>query len=158
MGVLHLPIGPVGAGKSTWSLRQRALHVDVDTWMVDLFGADPRPSTDVLAWYLERRERVRRRAWAVATDALELGVDVVLELGLVGRAERIDAYHRAMTLDAEVRIAWIDAPRVERRARVLARNAQAGAQVVSEAMFERASDAWEPPEDDEVARYGISRG
>ncbi|MCA9570827.1 MAG: ATP-binding protein [Myxococcales bacterium] len=157
MGVLHLPIGPVGAGKSTWSLRQTALHVDVDTWMVDLFGADPRPSTDVLAWYLERRERVRRRAWAVATDALELGMDVVLELGLVGRAERIDAYHRALALDAEVRIHWIDAPRGERRARVLARNTQAGAQVVPEAMFERASDAWEPPDDDEVARYGISR-
>ncbi len=45
---LHLIVGPVGAGKSTFARRmmvsRRATFLDLDTWMVRLYGEDPRPS------------------------------------------------------------------------------------------------------------------
>ncbi len=52
----------------------------------------------------------------------------------------------------------VDAPRDVRRQRVLARNAAAGSltQVVPEAFFERASDAWEPVTEAERADWPIA--
>ena len=59
-GTLHLLIGPVGAGKSTYAreriARSPALFLDLDAWMVRLFGADPRHSEGVMAWFLEGLE------------------------------------------------------------------------------------------------------
>lgn len=55
--MLHLVIGPVGAGKSTFARElakeNSAVHLDLDAWMAVLFAAD-RPATDTMPWYLER--------------------------------------------------------------------------------------------------------
>lgn len=150
-GTLHLLIGPVGAGKSTYG-RRRAVEtggvfLDLDTWMVRLFGADARPSDNVIGWYLERRERCRGLLWDVSLDVLRTGADVLLEAGLVTAADREAHYGRARDEDLPLRVHLVDAPRDVRRARVLRRNESPGAftQLVPPAFFERASDAWEPP-------------
>jgi predicted kinase len=160
-GTLHLLLGPVGAGKSTYARRQLAqtpaVFLDLDAWMVRLFGQDPRPEENVMAWYLERRERCRAVMWDVATGVLEGATDVYLELGLLTAAEREQAYARARVEGWALRVIVVEAPRDVRRARVLARNEQNApfTQIVPSALFERASDAWESPSDKERVAYGI---
>lgn len=154
-------IGPVGAGKSTYAQRKaaatRGVFLDLDTWMVRLFGADPRPADNVLAWYLERRDRCRELLWNVALDVLRCGTDVFLEIGLLGVAEREAFYSRARGENLTLAVHLLDAPREARRERVLRRNQEPGpyTQVVPLEYFERASDAWEPPPESERASWDI---
>lgn len=151
MSTLHLLIGPVGAGKTTFARRRasgaRAVFLDLDTWMVRLFGADARPEDNVIAWYLERRDRCRALLWDVAREILASGVDVFLELGLVRRLERDEYYAKARAEELELAVYVLDAPRDIRRERIVERNRSAGehTQVVPMHFFEVASDAWEPP-------------
>lgn len=158
---LHLLVGPVGAGKSTFgqrlATRSGGVFLDLDVWIVRLFGADPRPSNDVVAWYLERRERCRALLWDVALDVLRAGLNVVLEFGLVTVADREAFYERACAEDLRLRVYLADAPRDVRRTRVLLRNEAPGpfTQIVPLPLFERASDMWEPPSEPERAAWGI---
>lgn len=159
-GSLHLIIGPVGAGKSTFAravaARKSALFLDLDAWMVRLYGQDVRPSENVVGWYLERRERVRGLLWDTTRDVIAAGTDVVLELGLVASAERESFYARVRDEDLALTVYCVDAPRDIRRERVLMRNASGGEhlQIVPMEIFERASDAWEPPS--HVERQAVS--
>lgn len=158
---LHLLIGPVGAGKSRYAQRRAAreasVFLDLDTWMVRLFGADPRPREDVMAWYLERRERCRALLWDVARDVLQVGRDVFLELGLLTAAEREAHYLKARAEELSLIVYLVDAPREVRRERVARRNLSTApfTQVVPSEFFERASDAWEPLTEAERATWTI---
>ena len=162
---LHLLVGPVGAGKSTWARRRVArdggVFLDLDAWMVRLYGGDPRPPEDRpqerVAWYLERRARCQGLLWDVSVEILSAGVDVVLEIGLVRRAEREDTYARARAQDLALVVHAFDAPRSLRRERVAERNACAGphTQIVPPEFFERASDAWEPVTPSERAAWNV---
>lgn len=160
-GTLHLLIGPVGAGKTTYALRRAAsspgLVLDLDSWMVRLYGADPRPREDVMDWYLERRDRCRGLLWDVALDVLRCGTDVFLELGLIAAVEREALYLRAHAEELRWTVYLLDAPRAVRRERVEQRNRAAGpfTQVVPMDFFERASDAWQPPSEAERTTWGI---
>jgi predicted kinase len=159
-GVLLL-IGPVGAGKSTYArrvaARESAVFLDLDTWMVRLFGEDPRPAQGVLEWYLQRRERCRAVLWDTARDIADAGGGVVLELGLVTRDEREAAYQAVVAADLDLSVVLVDAPRDARRERVAARNEEGGAytQVVPPLFFEKASDAWQPPSEQERRTWAI---
>lgn len=150
-GSLHLVVGPVGAGKSTFARdaakRRSAIFLDLDAWMVRLYGQDVRPSDNVVGWYLERRERVRELLWDTTLDITATGTDVLLEIGLVSLAEREAFYAKAQDEDLALTVYCVDAPRDVRRERVSQRNDSAGelTQIVPMEFFERASDAWEPP-------------
>jgi predicted kinase len=154
-GTLHLLIGPVGAGKSTYGARRAdsgdGLWLDVDTWMVRLYGGDPRPTENVVAWYLERRQRCRELLWDLTSDLLRGGVNVFLEFGLVTADERRAFYERCAAAEMRFDVLLFDAPRDVRRSRVMERNAapRPFAQVVPLEFFERASDLWQEPSDAE---------
>jgi predicted kinase len=159
----HLILGPVGAGKSTYALallRDRgAVRFALDDWMTGLFSSD-RPDTGVTQWYAERAKRCVDRIWSVATSVLGLGKDVVLELGLVRRAERAEFLARVDATGFALVIHLLDAARDVRRERVLRRNRQRGetfSMVVPPAIFELASDLWEPPSDAELAGRDVRR-
>ena len=161
MGMLHLLIGPVGAGKTTYARRKTAsaggVVFDLDAWMVRLFGADPRPREDVMDWYLERRDRCRRLLWDTALDVLRAGPDVYLELGLLAAVEREAFYEKAREEGLRWAVYLLDAPRAVRRERVERRNHEAGpfTQVVPAEFFERASDAWQPPSEMERTTWNL---
>jgi predicted kinase len=161
VGTLHLLIGPVGAGKTTYgrqlATRNKGLFLDLDPWMVRLFGADARPPEDVIAWYLERRERCRGLLWDVTVDVLHNGIDVVLEFGLVTAADRQTLYEKAGAEDLRLVVYHLDAPREIRRQRVVRRNECPGpfTQVVPLKLFDRASDIWESPSESERRAWGI---
>jgi predicted kinase len=160
-GMLHLLIGPVGAGKTTYAQRQcaqsSALLLDLDTWMVRLYGDDQRPAEGILAWYLERRERCRGLIWDLALSLLANGIDVYLEIGLLGVSERIRYYEEAFARDLTMQVCVVDAPRDVRRSRVQQRNQKPNpyTQIVPAQFFEQASDAWQPPDEAERAAWNL---
>jgi predicted kinase len=133
------------------------VFLDLDTWMVRLFGADPRPAENVMAWYLERRDRCRDLIWDVALGVLRCGTDVFLEIGLLGVAEREAFYGKVREEGLRLVVYHLDAPRAVRRERVAVRNHAGGAftQIVPVEFFERASDAWQPPSESERAAWDV---
>lgn len=160
--MLHLILGPVGAGKSTFATRlaaeHRAVHLDLDAWMAVLFAAD-RPATDVMPWYLERTERCIAQIWSLAVQLAAVDSNVVLELGLVQRRDRDRFYARVDGAGLVVQIWVLDAPREVRRARVEQRNLERGAtfkMIVPPAIFELASDLWQPPDAGECAVRAVT--
>lgn len=148
---VHLIIGPVGAGKSTFALglcqRHRAVRLTLDEWMAALFSPD-RPDEGVMAWYVERTARCIEQIWRLTQRLLEVETDVVLEIGLLQRRERERLYRRIDAAGLSLTVYVLDAPRQLRRERVARRNSERGAtfsMIVPEHIFELASDMWEPP-------------
>lgn len=156
MGHIHLIIGPVGAGKSTFALHlrreRRAVSLNLDDWMAALFGKDERPAVGVLDWYVERRDRCLEQIWKVTESVLGVGTEVVLEVGLIQRRERHAFYDRVDTGGHPLTVYLLDAPRELRWERVEGRNQEKRetfSMEVPRHIFELASDMWEPPEEEE---------
>lgn len=152
---VHLVVGPVGAGKSTFALqlaRERsAIRLTLDEWMTQLFRPD-RPATDRIPWYRERAQRCIDQIWTLARQLTACGHDVVLEIGLLQRDERERFYARIDHAGLPLTIHVLDAARHIRRDRVLQRNREQGptfSMPVPPDIFELASDLWHPPEHDE---------
>lgn len=156
-GCIRWLLGPVGSGKSTLAARladrHEAQHHDLDAWM-GLFRPD-RPEEGLMEWYRERAARCVGMIRLLALRDVELGRDVVLELGLVRRAEReaflADLKRAGLDVEAELEVHVVDAPREVRRERVRRRNHERGAtfsMVVPDAIFELASSSWEPVADE----------
>ena len=162
---IHLVIGPVGAGKSTF-VRQlvqlhRAVPLNLDDWMATLFSADRPDAADAMAWYVPRTQRCLTQIWKTAEAVLNAGGDVVLEVGLIQQHQR-DAFYARMGPWADAMVVCVlDAPREVRRERVLRRNAEQGAtfsMVVPPHIFELASDLWQPPDEVECANRSVVWG
>jgi predicted kinase len=162
MTQLHLIIGPVGAGKSTFgrtlSQELRAVRLTLDDWMATLFGDDERPAEGRVPWYMERTARCIEQIWSLTRRLVEIDVPVVLEIGLIQRSARHDFYARidAERLDHTVYV--VDADRDVRRERVLTRNRERGDTFAMEVpldFFELASDLWEPPDDEECGERDV---
>ena len=159
---LHLVIGPVAAGKSTFALRlaeeRGAVRLTLDDWMAQLYGEDQRPREGRLDWYAERVERCLGLIWNLTRDLMARGTEVILEVGLIQRMARLDFYSR---IDAEAydhTVYVVDADRAVRRERVLRRNREKGETHhvhVPLEFFELASDRWEPPTPEEMADRNV---
>lgn len=159
---IHLVIGPVGAGKSTF-VRQlvqqhRAVPLNLDDWMATLFSPDRPDSADVMAWYVPRTLRCVEQIWKTAEAVLRAGTDVVLEIGLIQRHQR-DAFYARLGPWADAMAVYVlDAPREVRRERVQRRNAEQGetfSMMVPAHIFELASDLWQPPDEGECAERAV---
>jgi predicted kinase/uncharacterized glyoxalase superfamily protein PhnB len=147
---IHLVIGPVGAGKSTYAVglarEHAAIRLTLDEWMSRLMSPD-RPDTGVVEWYGARAARCIDQIWSVAESVLELGTSVVLEIGMLKQREREAFYQRVADAGFDLTIHALDASRDVRRQRVNERNHARGStfsMVVPPAIFELASDLWEP--------------
>lgn len=154
MAHLHLLIGPVGSGKSTYARQlareHRAVRLGLDEWMATLYGADERPATGRIEWYLERTARCLEQIWRLTEQVVSADTDVVLEIGLIQRADREAFYRRVDEAGHALTVYVVDAPREVRRARVERRNRDRGetfSQEVPPAFFELASDLWQPPDE-----------
>ena len=152
---IHLVLGPVGAGKSTYALElareHAAIRLTLDEWMVALFRPD-RPETNVMDWYVERAARSVEQIWKVARGTVQVGTNVVLEIGLLQRHQREAFYARVAEAGVELTLHVLDAARDVRRQRVQQRNLEQGptfSMVVPPDVFEIASDLWQPPDPSE---------
>jgi predicted kinase len=151
-GYVHLVIGPVGAGKSTFALalarEHRAVRLTLDQWMTTLFRPD-RPEQGVMPWYVERSARCLEQIWTVTLGILEAGTDAILEIGLLTRRERDAFYAKLDAAFVDFTLHVVDAAREVRRQRVTERNQTQGStfsMVVPPEIFELASDLWQSPE------------
>jgi uncharacterized glyoxalase superfamily protein PhnB/predicted kinase len=146
---VHLVLGPVGAGKSTFAdglaRDHGAIRLTLDEWMTTLFSPE-RPDQGVMDWYVERTARCIELMLSLSVDMLDRSTSVVLEIGLLTRREREAFYERVDGSDLTIHV--VDASRDVRRRRVEERNRIKGptfSMVVPPAIFELASDLWEPP-------------
>ena len=83
--------GEIGAGKSTYSLKIKdefdAVLFSLDEWFKKLFFEDYNESFE-LNWTLERLTRCKNCIWLIAEGILNMGMDVVLDLGFQKTSER----------------------------------------------------------------------
>lgn len=159
---LHLIEGPVGAGKSTYAMslasNGRAIHISLDEWFASIFSPD-RPEHDIIPWYLERKDRLIELIWRHSKRLLDSGQGVILELGLIQQAARIDFCRRVQSEGYDLTIHVLDAPIQVRRERVRQRNQQQGAtfsMVVPDHVFEIASSQWQTPDEAECSEFHIT--
>jgi predicted kinase len=161
MARIFLIEGPVGAGKSTFALQLSNRHAGpcliLDDWMATLFRPD-RPSTGVMEWYIERKDRCIEQIWKLTRDLIEAGTDVILELGLIRERDRQRLYGLVDAAAYDLTIYVLDASREIRRERVQNRNRTKGdtfSMDVPDDFFEFASDMWEPLEDFECRNRDV---
>ena len=92
------------------------------------------------------------QSWRTTERLVEVGTDVVLEIGLIQRAARQVFYDRVDSMGYDMAVYVLEASRELRRERVLRRNQQKGDTFSMEVpleIFELASDLWQPPKANE---------
>jgi predicted kinase len=153
---LTLLLGPVGAGKTTFGLKmareKQAVFFNLDEWMSNLFRPD-RPAENVMEWYINRVQRCKKQIQSITEKTLANGVDVVLEIGLVRKADRDEFFSWVDERQVDLKIYIFDVDRSIRRERVLQRNKEKGPSFSMEVpvdFFEFASDAWQVVENNEL--------
>jgi predicted kinase len=97
MATLHLMVGLPCSGKTTLAQKLEhelaALRLTLDEWHIRLFGQDAEePEHDA------RHSLIEAILWNIASRALELGTNVILDYGFWAREEREDYRLRAKQL------------------------------------------------------------
>jgi predicted kinase len=154
---LHVIFGPCGAGKTTYAQtfarRERAVAFILDDWMARLFGPDI-PDPIEYEWMLERVGRCEAQIWSTAAAVLASGTSVILDIGLMRKADRERVRQIAEGADLPLQWHFVDAPQAVRRARVAGRNTIKGesfAIEVTPELFDFIEGVYEAPEAAELA-------
>ncbi|MEE4349881.1 MAG: ATP-binding protein [Pacificimonas sp.] len=158
---VHLIVGNVGAGKSTYAralAAQKRAHVFAnDPWFAELYQPDLQGSD--YAWTLERTQRIERVMIAEAKALLALGLDVIFDIGFFERSQR-DRVRGAF--DAGVVVThFLDVDADERWRRVEERNAEKGetySMTVDRQMFDFCETIFEAPKGAEYEAAVLSGG
>jgi predicted kinase len=113
---LYVMVGLPGVGKTTRAREieseSRALRLTPDEWMIPLFdGIQPEGKRDVLEG---------RLVW-LATRALMLGTNVVVDFGLWGKDERSALHWLANDAGAHYLMVYMDVDEEEQRRRIAER-------------------------------------
>ena len=153
MATLHLMVGLPCSGKTTLAKQlereQSALRLTTDEWHVRLFGQDAEhPDHDA------RHGLIEAMLWNIASRALELGTNVILDFGFWARDEREDYRARARQLGASSEVHFLDVPAEELLERLVVRNAQASQTTfhIPEAMMRPWLAIFQRPTPDELER------
>ena len=123
MATLHLMVGLPCSGKTTLAQKleseHSALRLTTDEWHVCLFGQDAeKPEHDA------RHTLIETQLWKIASRALVLGTNVILDFGFWAREEREDFRLRARQLGASSEVHFLDVPEEELMRRLAVRNSQ----------------------------------
>ena len=162
MTTLNAIFGPCGAGKTTYAhtfaRREKAVAFILDDWMARLFGPDmPQPLE--YEWMLERVGRCEAQIWSAAAATIAAGTSVILDIGLMRRADRERVRQIAEGAGLPLVFHFVDAPSDVRRARVADRNVVKGeafAIEVTPDLFEFIEGVYETPEPGELEGAVIS--
>ncbi|MBW8815700.1 MAG: ATP-binding protein [Caulobacterales bacterium] len=159
---LHVIFGPSGAGKTTYAhafaRREKAVAFILDDWMARLFAPDM-PEPIEYEWMIERVGRCEAQIWSTAAGVLAAGTSVILDIGLMRRADRARVRDIADAAGLPLQWHFVTASAEARRARVAERNVIRGenfAIAVTPEMFDFIEGVFEAPEPDELAGATIS--
>lgn len=149
--------GPIGAGKTTYSLSLskeiNAVRFSIDPWMQNLFSKDM-TSLDY-SWMIERVNRCYIQIWQVSEQILKLGGDVVLDLGFTTKDQRERFAALAKKLEVTAEVHYLNAERDVRKKRVEKRNIEKDPSVysfeVTDFMFNFMEPKYEIPDKQELA-------
>ena len=126
---LHVMFGPSGAGKTTYAhafaRREKAVAFILDDWMARMFGADM-PDPIEYDWMIERVQRCEAQIWSVVAGCLAAGTSVILDIGLMRRADRDRVREIAAATELPLQFHFVTASAEARRARVAERNVVKG--------------------------------
>lgn len=157
MARLIIVTGPVGAGKTTYSLSLSkgigAVRFSIDPWMQNLFSKDM-TSLDY-DWMIERVNRCYLQIWQVAEQILKLDGNVVLDLGFTTKEQRDHFSDLAKRLNIVPEVHYLSAPTDVRKKRVEKRNIEKDPGVysfeVTDFMFNFMEPRYEIPDEHELA-------
>lgn len=159
---LHAIFGPSGAGKTTYAnafaRREGAVVFILDEWMARLFAPDM-PHPIEFEWMMERVGRCEAQIWSVAAGVLATGTPVILDMGLMRKADRARVREIAEGAGLPLQFHYVTAPAEVRRARVTERNVVRGenfAIEVTSDMFEFVEGIFEVPDAAELAGAVVS--
>ena len=96
-----------------------AIRLTTDEWHVRLFGQDAEDPE-----HNARHSLIESLLWEVASRALALGTNVILDFGFWAREEREDFRSRAKQLGASSEVHFLDVPHDELLRRLAQRNTQ----------------------------------
>jgi predicted kinase len=153
MATLHLMVGLPCSGKSTLARALErecsALRLTPDEWHVRLFGQDAQAPE-----HNSRHATVEALQWEVASRALVLGINVILDYGFWTRQEREDFRARAKQLGVSSEIHFLDLPENDLLRRLAHRNSQGSSEVfyIPEEMMSPWIATFEKPTPDELGR------
>ena len=153
VATLHLMVGLPCSGKTTLALALErelpAIRLTTDEWHLRLFGQDAEdPAHDA------RHRALEDLLWQVASRALALGNDVVLDFGFWAREEREDYRSRARQLGARSEVHFLDVEPDELLRRLSKRNESPAehAFVIPEDMMRPWISRFERPTPEELRR------
>lgn len=153
---LHVIFGPSGAGKTTYAnafaRRENAVAFILDEWMARLFAPDM-PEPIEYEWMIQRVARCEAQIWSVAAGVLATGAPVILDIGLMRKADRDRVREIAEATGLPLQFHYVTASAEVRRARVAERNVVRGenfAIEVTPEMFEFVEGVFETPEPAEL--------
>ncbi|MFZ5721728.1 MAG: AAA family ATPase [Pseudomonadota bacterium] len=159
---LHVIFGPSGAGKTTYAhafaRREKAVAFILDDWMARLFAPDM-PEPIEYEWMVERVQRCEAQIWSTAAAVLAAGTPVILDIGLMRRADRARVREIATAAELPLQFHFVNASPEARRARVAERNVVRGenfAIEVTPELFDFIEGVYEPPAPDELEGAVIS--
>lgn len=146
-------VGLPCSGKTTLAqkLEQElpALRLTVDAFHVPLFGQDAEePEHDA------RHSLIEALLWNIASRALELGTNVILDYGFWAREEREDYRLRARRLGASSEVHYLDVPGDELLRRLKTRNSRPSQEsfLISEGAMKPWIAFFQKPTPDELER------
>ncbi|TAJ70973.1 MAG: ATP-binding protein [Phenylobacterium sp.] len=159
---LHVIFGPSGAGKTTYAhafaRREKAVAFILDDWMAKLFAPDM-PEPIEYEWMIERVQRCEAQIWATAAGVLATGTSVILDIGLMRKADRERVREIAAATDLPLQFHFVTASAEARRGRVSERNVVRGenfAIEVTPELFDFIEGVYEAPDPEELVGAVIS--
>ena len=159
---LNVIYGPSGAGKTTYAnafaRREHAVAFILDEWMAQLFGPDI-PAQVEYPWLVERVGRCEAQIWSTVAAVMASGTSVILDLGLMRKADRDRIREIAEAVDLPLQWHYVTAPQDARRARVAERTQVHGksfALQVTPDMFEFVEGVFEAPSTEELTGAIVS--
>ena len=107
MATLHLMVGLPCSGKTTLAQKleseRSALRLTPDEWQVRLFGQDAEEQEHDV-----RHNLIETMLWNIASRALVLGTNIILDFGFWAREEREDFRLRAKQLGVSSEVHFLD--------------------------------------------------